>query len=114
MHIFPYSRRAGTAADKLLLAKQSGYELIAPQIVKERMKTTLTLAQKLKNKYLKKQKNVCHEAVIEETLENYLVGTTENYIKVYIEGTCENLLNTIQKIKVLKPLKDGVLAVFEE
>ena len=114
MHIFPYSRRGGTAADKLLLAKQSGYELIAPQIIKERMKTTLALAQKLKNRYLKKQKNVCHEAVIEETLENYLIGTTENYIKVYIEGNCENLLNTLQKVKVIKPFKDGVLAVFAE
>lgn len=114
MHIFPYSRRAGTSADKLLKTKQSGFELIDPQIVKTRIKTTLTLAQKLKNRYLKKQKNLILTAVIEEATQNYMIGTTENYIKVYIEGNCENLLNTLQQVKILKPFKDGVLAFLTE
>lgn len=114
MHIFPYSRRTGTAADKLLSTKQNGFEMVDPQTVKQRMKTALALSQKLKNKYLKKQKNKILSAVIEEQENEYLIGTTENYIKVYIEGNCENLLNTLQKVKVIKPFKDGVLAVFEE
>ena len=114
MHIFPYSRRTGTAADKLLSTKQNGFEMVDPQTVKQRMKTALALAQKLKNKYLKKQKNKILSAVIEEQENEYLIGTTENYIKVYIEGNCENLLNTLQQVKILKPFKDGVLAFFTE
>ena len=114
MHIFPYSRRAGTTADKLLSLKQNGFELVDPKIVKQRMKTALAFAQKFKLKYLKKQKGKILSTVIEEQEDKYLVGTSENYVKVYIEANCQNLLNTIQKVNVLKPFKDGVLGILEE
>ena len=114
MHIFPYSRRAGTTADKLLSLKQNGFELVDPKIVKQRMKTALAFAQKFKLKYLKKQKGKILSTVIEEQEDKYLVGTSENYVKVYIEANFQNLLNTIQKVNVLKPFKDGVLGILEE
>lgn len=114
MHIFPYSRRAGTSADKLISAKQNGFELVDPKIVKARMKTALALAQKLKIKYLKKQTHKTLFAVIEEHKNEFLIGTTENYVKVYINSNCTQIINTLQKVKVLKPFQDGVLGVIEE
>lgn len=109
MHIFPYSRRTGTAADKMLNIKNSGFCLVDPKTIKQRVKTAIALANKYREKYLKTQKHKTLDVVIEQTHENFLVGTSQNYMKVYIESNCNKLINSLQKVKILKPFKDGLL-----
>ena len=110
MHIFPYSRRGGTTADKLLGVKNNGFDLVDPQVVKARMKTAMDIAEKMKIQYLRAQRGNVLNAVLEEQSGKYITGTTENYVKVYIPNACKTLLGTLQKVRIGKRFQDGVLA----
>lgn len=111
MHIFPFSRRSGTTADKLLSMKgKEKLTLVPTEVVKERMKTVLALAKKLEKKYLKAQHNKILQAVIEELHNGFLVGTTQNYVKVYIPCTNKRLVGELVSVKIGKIFEDGVLA----
>ena len=114
MHIFPYSRRGGTTADKLLGVKNNGFDLVDPQVVKARMKIAMDIAEKMKIQYLRAQRGNVLSAVLEEQSGKYITGTTENYVKVYIPNACKTLLGTLQKVKIGKRFQDGVLAEISE
>lgn len=100
MHIFPYSKRAGTRA----------YNLEAPNgnIVKKRLKQLNDLKLKMTNEYYNKIKNQTFNLLIEEKEDEYLVGYTENYVKAYLKANLKT--NQIVKVKLIKPLKDGMMA----
>ena len=102
IHIFPYSLREGTVAAKM---KQ-----IDGQVKRKRVEELEQLNEKLKEKYIKKCRKGYHSVLIEEKVDDFYVGHSENYIKCYIAA--ENLLpNTFVNVKILKKFRDGALAV---
>lgn len=109
IHCFPYSRRTGTTADRLLNNKSNkNFYIINPAIIKSRMKQLTTLSHKLSLKFLRKQKNHILEVVVEEKKDNYYVGTSQNYINTYFESP-KNYVNQIINIRIKKIFLDGVL-----
>lgn len=100
MHIFPYSKRAGTMA----------YKLPTPphDIVKNRIKQLEEVRYELTLEYYNKIANKDFEVLVEEKEDEYYVGYTENYVKVYIEEDVES--NHFYKVKLLHPIKQGMLA----
>jgi len=77
VHVFKYSERPGTIA--------AGMDnKLSPDIIKERSKKALELADKLRSRYLKsnigKRVTVLIENITEDN--NWRRGTSENYIKV--------------------------------
>lgn len=103
MHIFPYSKREGTVASKL-------YKKDLPSDVKsQRVAQLEKIAHKLKQEFIKKNKT--GSVLVEEIVDGYYVGYTENYIRTYIPcGKKEDLINQIVQVKIQKPFKDGAKA----
>ncbi len=100
MHIFPYSRRPGTPADKM-----PGQH---PNAVKEqRSKAAIAVASQMSLAYREKLVGTVESVLFEEPEGEYFVGHTPNYVKVYVKG--ENLHNTILPVRITKVFKDGVL-----
>ena len=96
MHIFPYSIRKGTVAEKLI-----------GEIVKQREKDLKKLSDKFYDKFLQENLGKTHKVLVEEYKEGYSVGYTENYAYVYID---EKLLNGIYEVKTNEIFKDGMKA----
>lgn len=100
IHIFPYSIRSGTVAEKMPQIDKSVKKLRAQKLAK--------LNKKLNKKYINSCKKQELNVLIEERVNEYLVGHTENYIKCYINENCE--LGELVKVKIIKPFNDGALA----
>ena len=101
MHIFPYSRRPGTPADKM-----PGQH---PNAVKEsRSKTAIALAEKLRLAYTENLIGSSQPVLFEQPEDGYFTGHTPNYVKVYMKG--EALHNTLKNVRITGLFRDGVLA----
>lgn len=102
MHIFPYSKRAGTKA----------YGLKTPSgvVVKQRLKKLNDLKNELMLNYFNSIKNQTFNMLVEETEENYYVGYTENYVKAYLSLNESIKPNQIVKVKLTEPFKNGMKA----
>ena len=104
MHIFPYSRRPGTPADKM-----PGQH---PNSVKEeRSHKAVTCAQKMSENYRTALLNTVHPVLFEEKEGAWFVGHAPNYVKVYVEG--ENLHNRILPVKFTALYQEGVLGTLQ-
>ena len=100
MHIFPYSRRPGTPADKM--PEQH------PNAVKEdRSRRAIAVAEQLRAAYFARIAGTVHPVLFEESEGAYAVGHTPNYIKVYVEGP--DLHNEIRKVCLTGPYQDGMV-----
>ena len=100
MHIFPYSRRPGTPADKM-----PGQQ---PNAVKEaRSRRAIAVAEELKAAFLEKMVGTVHPVLFEETVGGYAVGHTPNYIKVYLPGEVQH--NQLRFVKLTSAHGDGML-----
>ena len=100
LHIFPYSKREGTAAAKL-------YKDLPGPVKSERVKRLEKLGHKLKNDFIKQNK--FGRVLIEEKNGEFCEGYTENYIKCYIKG--DFAVGEIVDVKIVEPFKDGALAI---
>ena len=100
MHIFPYSRRPGTPADKM-----PGQHNNAPK--EQRSRTAIAVAEEMSRSYREKLVGTKLEVLFEETDGKYFTGHAPNYVKVYMEG--ENLHNQIRTVTVTEVYQDGVL-----
>lgn len=100
IHIFPYSLRSGTVAER--------FEQVDGNEKKERVKKLEKLNKKLNEKYIRRSKKYVHTVLVEEEENGFKIGHTENYIKCYIP--CNVNLNTFVDVKIQKPYKDGVVA----
>lgn len=95
MHVFPYSRRIGTIADKL-----------PNQIDENKKKQRCSILQKISDKklhdFLKSNIGTQNEVIIEKKRDkktNLLKGVTKNYINVLINADDE-FKDTLQKINI--------------
>ena len=101
MHVFPYSRRPGTPADKM-----PGQH---PNTVKEdRSRRAIAVAEEMNLAYRTAMIGTCQEVLFEEEQGGFFVGHAPNYMKIYVKG--KDLHNEIRKVFVEKIHKDGLFA----
>ena len=112
MHVFKYSRRKGTAADKMP-------DQIPENIKSERSTELLELNEILSNGYREKYIGKKVKVLLEENhiIENkkYIIGFTDTYVRVALENPEEKLYtNQIVNVRVKKMFeKDMVIGVAE-
>lgn len=104
IHVFPYSRRAGTKADTM--ANQ-----IDEKVKKTRVSKLLEISDELEKDYLDKFLNREVEVLVEKSLDGKSLGHTGNYLLVEINQECSKnaLVNVIIKKRTDKVL-EGVLS----
>ena len=100
MHIFPYSRRPGTPADKM-----PGQH---PNAVKEaRSKAAIAIADEMNRAYRTSLIGTEQAVLFEEPEGEYFTGHAPNYVKVYTLG--DALHNREKTVKITALFRDGVL-----
>ena len=100
MHIFPYSRRPGTPADKM-----PGQHNNATK--EARSRTAIAVAEEMRLAYQEALLGTCHEVLFEEEEDGFFTGHAPNYTKVYLRG--ENLHNEIRTVRLTEIFRDGML-----
>ena len=100
MHIFPYSRRPGTPADKM-----PGQHNNATK--EARSRAAIALAEEMSRAYRESFAGRTLEVLFEEREGEFYTGHAPNYIKVYARG--EDLHNEIRTVTVLEVYRDGVI-----
>ena len=100
MHIFPYSRRPGTPADKM-----PGQH---PNAVKEeRSRRAMAVAEQMSREYRQKLIGTTQAVLFEEPEGDFFAGHAPNYVKVYVHG--ENLHNEVRNVVITGLYRDGVM-----
>ncbi len=100
MHIFPYSRRPGTPADKM-----PGQ--LSNAVKEARSKAAIAVAEEMSRTYREHRIGKRVSVLFEEQDGAYYTGHTPDYIKVYVPG--EDLHNRILPVIVTGLYKDGVM-----
>ena len=101
MHIFPYSRRPGTPADKM-----PGQHNNAPKDARSR--AAIAVAEEMSRAYRESLIGTSQPVLFEEEEDGYYSGHAPNYVKVYYKG--ENLHNEVRQVTVTGVYQDGVTA----
>ena len=101
MHIFPYSRRPGTPADKM-----PGQHNNATK--EARSRAAIAVAEEMSRAYRENLIGTRQQVLFEEKDGAYFTGHAMNYVKVYAEG--DNLHNEIRNVTVTEVYQDGVKA----
>ena len=102
VHIFPYSKRKGTLADKFS-------EVIPEKIINKRKKILLNFAEKtaldLRKKYIGKKMKVLLE---NKSNDNFFSGHSDNFlnIKVKNDNFCKN---DLIEVEIIKNTPDGLI-----
>lgn len=99
MHIFPYSRRPGTPADKM--PGQLGNAA-----KEQRSRSAIAVAEEMSRAYREKLIGTGLSVLFEDAEDGFFTGHAPNYVKVYAPG--ENLHNQIRNVLVTEIYRDGV------
>ena len=100
MHIFPYSRRPGTPADKM--PGQLGND-----VKDARSREAIAVAEEMSLAYRRSLLGSTQAVLFEEAEEAFFTGHAPNYVKVYAKGA--DLHNEIRNVRITGLHKDGVL-----
>ncbi len=100
MHIFPYSRRPGTPADKM-----PGQHNNATK--EERSRAAIAVAEEMRHEYEAAMVGTTQEVLFEETAGEFAVGHTPNYLNVYVRAG--DLHNQIFPVRLTEAFRDGML-----
>lgn len=100
VHAFTFSPRSGTAAYKM--------PDLDAKIKKDRLDRLLKLKFELKNQFAQKMMGKEERFLFEEVVDGYKEGYTGNYLRMYVLGTGKE--DGIERVRIVKPFKDGVLA----
>ena len=101
MHIFPYSRRPGTPADRM-----EGQHDNATKEVRSR--EAIAVAEDMNRTYREALIGTKQQVLFEEMHDGLYVGHAPNYMKIYVRG--KDLHNEIRTVLVEKIHKDGLFA----
>ena len=105
MHIFPYSRRPGTPADKM--PGQLG------NAIKEaRSREAIAVAAEMNRAYRESMVGSTQEVLFEDKHLSLYAGHTPNYMKVYAAG--EDLHNRLRQVTITGLYEDGLFGVVKE
>lgn len=102
MHIFPYSKRSGTVAER--------FGILNGEIVKNRVLRMKEVEKDLKARFLRLKLGKEDEVLVENYQKGLLKGFTKGYEKCYIKSDNLSLVNQIVKVKIIEPFADGVRA----
>ena len=94
MHIFKYSIRKGTVAEKMP-------NQVDGKVKEERSKILIELSNKNEEEYNQELIGKVVDVLFEERKKEYFEGHTKNYIMVKVKTT-ENLQNEIKKVKIVR------------
>ena len=100
MHIFPYSRRPGTPADKMPGQHDNATK-------EARSRAAITVAEKMGLAYRESLVGTVQSVLFEEENGGFYTGHAPNYVKVYVKG--ENLHNQVRNVTITKVCQDGVM-----
>ena len=101
MHIFPYSRRPGTPADKMPGQLNNA-------VKEDRSRRAIAVAEEMNKAYREAMIGTKQEILFEEMQDGFFVGHAPNYMKIYMEG--KDLHNEIRTVIVEKLHKEGLFA----
>lgn len=105
VHVFPYSRRPGTVADKMV-------NQVPPEVKKKRAQTMGKNCEKLHERFMESQIG-CHASVLFEIKEDdFWCGHTENFIYVLVKSD-ENLKNQIRSVKLTEIIGENMLGILD-
>ena len=104
MHIFPYSRRPGTPADKMPGQHDNATK-------EARSRAAIAVAEGMNRDYRESLIGSRQEVLFEEADGSLFTGHAPNYVKVYAPG--ENLHNEIKIVRITGLYKDGLLGEIE-
>ena len=99
MHIFPYSRRPGTPADKM-----PGQHSNA--VKDARSQAAIAVADKMNGQYRLSMLGSEQQVLFEEISNGYYTGHAMNSVRVYVKG--DNLHNQVRSVRITELLRDGV------
>jgi len=99
MHIFPYSRRPGTPADKMPGQHDNATK-------EARSRAAIAVAEEMSRSYREKMVGTVHEILFEEAEGAFFTGHAPNYVKFYVPG--KDLHNRICPVLVTGVHADGV------
>ena len=100
MHIFPYSRRPGTPADKM-----PGQH---PNAVKEdRSRRAIAVADEMNLAYRQSLVGTKQQVLFEEEQGGFFTGHAPNYIRVYAKG--QDLRNVVKTVEITQVFRDGLM-----
>ena len=94
LHVFTYSERANTNAPKM-------NEIVPMEIRRKRSKQLRILSLKLKLQFYNENIGYMGKVLFESKEDNFLIGFTENYIKVKVPFK-PKMINTIQEVRIEK------------
>ena len=100
MHIFPYSRRPGTPADKMPGQHDNTTK-------EARSRAAIAVAEEMSRAYREALIGTTQAVLFEEAEGEYFTGHAPNYVKIYAPGA--NLHNEVKNVTVTAVYKDGVL-----
>ena len=100
MHIFPYSRRPGTPADKM-----SGQH--NNDVKESRSRQAIAVAEQMRKAYQSDMVGTTVQVLFEEPEAGCFTGHTPNYVKVYVKG--DDLHNQVLPVKITGLFRDGLL-----
>jgi threonylcarbamoyladenosine tRNA methylthiotransferase MtaB len=107
IHIFTYSKREGTKAASLI-------NQVETAVKKERSKQLHVLAKSMRQKLLTEQIGNNHTVLWETKNENgNWFGYTENFIRVILKNSTQELENKITKIKIVSVDNDANYCIAE-
>ena len=99
MHIFPYSRRPGTPADKM-----PGQHSNATK--ESRSRRAIAIAEEMRQGFNENLIGTIQEVLFEEVCDGLQTGHAPNYTRVYAQG--DSLHNQIRSVRITKVFQDGV------
>ncbi len=99
MHIFPYSRRPGTPADKMPGQHDNATK-------EARSRAAIAVAEEMSRAYRQVLVGKSLDVLFEEKEGDFYTGHAPNYVKVYAKG--KDLHNQLRTVVVTQLYKDGV------
>ncbi len=103
MHIFQYSRRKGTKADKM-------ENQVEPQIKEKRSKQLIELSNQNQREYNKKYIGKTVEVLFEEKQGEYIKGHTQNYLYVAVKSEeIEKYHNNLKNVQITEENEEGLI-----
>lgn len=101
IHVFPYSNRSGTVASRMVD--------LPSEIKKDRVKKLSAIGDLLSKEFNSRFIGSIQDVLLEDVENEYFVGFTNNYIKVYIQNNTKLRSGDMVKIKLLSLYKEGCL-----
>ena len=104
MHIFPYSRRPGTPADKMPGQHDNATK-------EARSREAIAVAEQMSLAFRQNCVGTTQKVLFEEQEGDFFVGHAPNYMKVYARGA--RLHNEIRDVRITELYADGLLGEIE-